>query len=640
MATTFSYTPGYYMAANSDLPVGVETTYNYEDHFAIINALFDSNEFIAGNTTPYSIGNKLYTKVTLVTAGDYVVGDVLYLDDPNNVYFGTARVVEIISSTVIVLDFQYISLPLDNIKIYRTSQFKSPIFKGKTYFNLVEDLSRRVEDSFQKTPLDIYDASSTKKKVKLSLDEDFDYLYKFEDNYFLPGGKIGFNNTSLSSVTQTEFVIGDQISVQQDLFGWTTVSYDSNAGSLRFIGDTVTQPPFRVGQQIQVVEASVPAFVGTHIVTEVDFVSPNYRVTVNYSYSGSPVGAAASLWGMTIPEYNGFAEVTNITVEGANGLVIHTNRDFVQNTPAIGGTITYANGSKLKVNKIDEAEFEIFQGDFNNKYDYTNNNYEDFILHPDKPTGKISTILSDSTEINYINRNDRMDLLVHFSGTSFVGPGSGIQYKFYNAAGTLLGDYVNIFTGSTTELDFYCPSSITDLERTTTSLSSFTNSIDSYTVQVIGLQFGQAASNIIKFKLADCSRYEKYSIAWRDLKGSLISYPFNLLSRKFIETDNKEFYKDTGKFEGGEWSHGLRSSNTVYFGRSKEKLILNSDWVDEYENYKLIDMMNSPQKFINIDGELFPCTFATKQIEDKKSMNDQIFNYTFEVVFAWDKQNR
>lgn len=642
MATTISYKPGQFMAAYADVPVNISTTSNFDNHYALLNALYDENEF---NTSPvpYTIGSELYTRVTLLNPNKYEVGDVLYLFDTGNIYFGFTRVIEIISSTQIVLDFKLTLVPTGNIKLYRASQFKSPIYQSGTTFNLTEDFSNLVRSSYQKK-YEYYDASSTRRDIRLSLTEEYNYELRFTDNAFIGSGSLGFINPSITSLSNVKFQVNDFISVEQDLLQWNTTSFNSDNGNLRFVG-----PPhnFLVGQELIMTYLSPANLNRSYIITSVVNTGTTQSVTVDYPYAGGSVSAGGAAFGLVRPQYNGITQIIDIYIDPnpAVGLVIKTNKPFGPSSQAIGGRITFANGRNIRAWNVDTGNLTIFQANLDSKYDYTNNNMINYVVSSNTTDKRISTIL-EPNEVNYVNRDDVNHLLMHFSSSTLnlSAPNLvGVKIDYFDKDGDLLGETATVTTGRT---DFYFPSSINDQINNnlkvdvTGTFSAYTNSIDSYDVYCIGLQFGQPVSEKIKFKLPDCSRYEKVSIAWRDKKGSLISYPFNLLSRDFIETEKKEYYGQTGKFEGGQWEHGLRRNNTIYNNRSKEKLILNSDWVEEYENKKIIDMFNSSEVFVIKGGEIFPCTITNKEMEDKKTINDLIYNYNFEVYYAYDNVNR
>lgn len=642
MATTLSYKPGEYMAAYADVPVEVKTTFDFDNHYALLNALYDENEFDTF-PIPYSIGSQLFTQVTLINPNKYEVGDVLYILDSGNVYFGYTRVIEIISANEIVLDFTLTLAPSSNIKLFKVSQFKSPLYQSGTTFNLTEDFSNLVKSSYQKE-YEYYDASSTRKDIKLSLTEEYNYELRFTDNGFTSGGFLGFINPAITSLTNIPFNVGDFITVEQDLLQWNTTSFNSDNGNLRFVG-----PPhnFLVGQELIMTYLTPANLNRSYVVTSIVDTGATQSVTVDFPYSGGTVGNGGAAFGLVRPNYNGIAQIIDLYIDPNPfvGLVIKTNKPFGPSSQAIGGVIRFANGRNLKAWNIDSNDLTIYQANLESKYDYTNNNMIDYVVSAAATGKKISTIL-EPNEVHYVNKDDVNHLLMHFSSSTLnlSAPNLvGVKIDYFNESGALLGETATVTTGRT---DFYFPSSINDqinnnLKVDVTGVfSSYTQDIRSYDVYCIGLQFGQQVTEKIKFKLPDCSRYEKISIAWRDKKGSLISYPFNLLSRDFIESEKKEYYGQTGKFEDGQWEHGLRRGNTIYNNRSKEKLILNSDWVEEYENKKIKDMFNSSEVFVIKGGEIFPCTITNKEMEDKKVINDLIYNYTFEVYYAFDNVNR
>jgi hypothetical protein len=120
---------------------------------------------------------------------------------------------------------------------------------------------------------------------------------------------------------------------------------------------------------------------------------------------------------------------------------------------------------------------------------------------------------------------------------------------------------------------------------------------------------------------------------WKDKLGSWLSYPFIYLSRDSTEVERKTYYQTEGNWEDNTFgydSYGRGEKN--YFSRSRDKITLNSGWLEDQEVFLMKDLMKSSSVYVQTpDNVLIACMIEENQIQLKKSINDQIFNYTFNI---------
>lgn len=187
--------------------------------------------------------------------------------------------------------------------------------------------------------------------------------------------------------------------------------------------------------------------------------------------------------------------------------------------------------------------------------------------------------------------------------------------------------------------DFYFPVGLDQFaaNTNTTKLSGATFStivdqIDYYEVYLERL--GSRASNSVFYKLNDdCSYYDIYHLMWKDEKGSWISYPFIYISKDFTEVERKQYYKTEGNWDNNTFGYDTyERGEKSYFVRSRDKVLLNSGWIKEYENELIKDLMQSAAVYVQLpDGTLVGGVIEENQVELKKEISDKIWNYTFNV---------
>ncbi len=144
----------------------------------------------------------------------------------------------------------------------------------------------------------------------------------------------------------------------------------------------------------------------------------------------------------------------------------------------------------------------------------------------------------------------------------------------------------------------------------------------------------RAISEKVWFEINDdCSDYEVYHLMWKDRYGSWLSYPFIYWSKDFTEVERSTYYKTEGNWNDDTYGYDpYGRGETQYFGRSRDKVTLNSGWVKDYENDLIKDLLESTSVYLqDPEGRLLACILEEKSLEFKKNNQIMIYNYTMSV---------
>ena len=77
---------------------------------------------------------------------------------------------------------------------------------------------------------------------------------------------------------------------------------------------------------------------------------------------------------------------------------------------------------------------------------------------------------------------------------------------------------------------------------------------------------------------------------------------------------------------------------TQYFGRSRDKLTLNSGWMRDYENLQIKDLSESTSVYLQTpEGDLVGCIVEQNALELKKNNVEMVYNYTFNVRISYNE---
>lgn len=137
-----------------------------------------------------------------------------------------------------------------------------------------------------------------------------------------------------------------------------------------------------------------------------------------------------------------------------------------------------------------------------------------------------------------------------------------------------------------------------------------------------------------------CTVYEKFTFLFQDRWGSFIPVHFYLKSTKNTDISRTNYRQDYGSFNGTSWTYnthdrGLTNIDTSY----NERITVTSDWLTDDLAELYVEMMTSPEVYHQSEsGELRAINILKNSVENKKTINDQLINYT--VDFEYSNQNK
>lgn len=644
MSYTIITSPNKYSNGYSAIPFRISDTQasSLGNYKYIVNILH--NKKTVSSSSSYSIGNYTYCRLNFSTAHKFKLGENLFLNDVSDFYDGYYTVMEIISSTSIVIDLNYQN-PLNASVVASVIPFKdSPSPDGDLKLDLGDVIKNEVTQNLSDLS-DCFAGDDTRFDYDIVCGREFIPTFEFTDNYFSINGAVGFVNPSLTSPSQVDFQIGDEISITQDLYSWNYLNNFYNWGSLGITGNTAHG--FAIGDTVNITgQITVPSYNGSSTVIS----ASTYSIVLNKPFTSSTPVEGGTAYGVVTPQYNRSTIVTDIRYVSGVGVVVTTDIGWTEVSPVIGGIIKPSDGRlKTKFDGPTLSNYSAFNS-FVNKLDYTISDADKYVLSAG--THYFSTILKTAqgqpTNFGYrIEESTKSWLLTHNSTSGFS---EGTMYVFSNSSNeTIAISYLpNI---SSNKFDYYSPIGINQLKSssnrvditggTLVSLTATTEGqIDSYIVSAWNLTNDEPVCQPFKFILNDmCSRYEIYHLMWKDSRGSWLSFPFKFLSQDSTEVDKKTYYRNEGNWNFNSFGYeDFDRGETTYFSRSRDKILLNSGWIDEDENKLIKDLFKSASVYIQTpENKLIGATILEKDIKFGKNINDDIFQYTINLSYSSDE---
>jgi len=632
--------PNDYMAGYSAIPIRVSDAdaTTSEQFKYLINIIWNKVTF--SSVSDAFVNGQVNTVLELDATHSFKKGETIFINDTanNNTNSGYYNITAIISNTKIAID-QLFEIPFggNTAIVSRVIKYKlSPDIEVEAKIDLSNTIKDFVTQNLEDTN-DIFEGPDTLFNYDISIGSESRILWPFDDNFFV-AGNIGFIYTGTTNIADVPFNIGDEIFIQQEIEAWDYFDnqfFPSFGGNIGYTGTTTHN--FTTGNTIQVVgQITNPQYNGF---TTVIGVPDAQSLVTNVPIGLNTPPEGGTIYGFSRPEYNGVAVITDIitgSTSFGDGVVIVTDKPFTQNTTPIGGTIRYADNRLTIINNEALATGKTAYNAHINRLDYSVAAFDPYVIQNRVSSlNNISTILGNTDKYR-IEQSTKSWLLVHTDGLTET---SSPVYNFYDSSNNLITtqivDNVNDYQ------DFYIPVGIDQLLASpnltpvgaSIPLSAATN-IDYYNVSMSISAGTESISNDITFELNDdCSRYDIYHLLWKDRYGSWLSYPFIYVSKDFTEVERKTYYQTEGNWDNNTFgydTYGRGEKN--YFGRSRNKVLLNSGWVDEYENLLMRDLMESTAVYVQTpDNVLIAGIIEENQIELKKGISDQIFNYSFNV---------
>lgn len=646
MAISIQIEPNEYMAAYSAIPLKFQSTNvnDAEDFKYIINICYDSQS--ANSPTATVVGTNVWTKIT-APAYPYSEGDTILIIDSDDTYTGYYTLKEETSSNQFIIDMVITTPVTGTLTCQRVIKYKIlPDLDGYCKVDLSNTLKDFVTQDLD-DDVSILSAPNTEFQYTLYLGEEKRYSVEFEDNgSFYPtyggNGKVSFWNSSITSLTGVQLSVGDKITISQNLQSWSYNGTYNDSGYLAFSATSAIHN-FRVGQQITVNgQVTEPSYNGVTNILSVDAFPSSTKMTVNKAYSTSVPLESGKIYGTPIPEYNTTCTITDINIDGTYGLVISTDIDWENVSQPISGTITFAENTVIQSLTEDSITGLTVYNAHLNKLDYEISGFTPYVVTTTTTASEqsFSTILDDaelsgSSNAYRVEKTSKGWLLAHQDITT---TSARAMFYGYDSDGALLTQSRLNYPGAH-DTSFMVPIGLSTISGssytniTGSTLSTVVDDIATYKIALCN------SSNSIKSKFVtfevnnDCSRFEMYHLMWKDRYGSWLTYPFKYMSKNITEFDRKTYYKLEGEWGASSFGYDTYDrGEKSYFGRSRDKVVLNSGWVEEFENVLIKDLLESTSVYLQKpDGNLIGCIIEQKSQEFFKKNNVDLYQYMITV---------
>lgn len=160
-----------------------------------------------------------------------------------------------------------------------------------------------------------------------------------------------------------------------------------------------------------------------------------------------------------------------------------------------------------------------------------------------------------------------------------------------------------------------------------------------YEVYLIKAEFNTTYSDSYYFKInRECSKYQKWNFLFRDRMGSFLPLTTKMISKRRAEIEKSNYRQKWGSYDSSLNEWGYKSSDkglTRLITNLTEIYTVSSDIINERMAHIFDEMLISPEVYvIDESGRLRAIDIITSAFEEKKRINDRIFDYTFEWQYS------
>ena len=169
-----------------------------------------------------------------------------------------------------------------------------------------------------------------------------------------------------------------------------------------------------------------------------------------------------------------------------------------------------------------------------------------------------------------------------------------------------------------------------------------TSSVATYTIQIFEAA-GVPVSEIINFELQEECRYTPIRLHFLNKLGAFDSFNFLKANKKTTAIKNKT-YKKTGRNQTALATvyHHNDATNVTYFVESKDTIKANSDWVTEVEHAWLLELLTSPEIYMESRSKKNTIIYLPiqeikqKSYQEKTDDIDHLYNLSIDIVMSAD----
>jgi len=271
-------------------------------------------------------------------------------------------------------------------------------------------------------------------------------------------------------------------------------------------------------------------------------------------------------------------------------------------------------------------------------------NYNDILTIAAVPIGCTFTYYRNGILVNENSQaqTGRLALVLGVGATAGIGfPRFGVGTSTENATATALVSRPQFTIGAT--LNNYVPTKLISAKSGTICRFPIGSNIpdgiplgiDGYIVTPIQTG-GALVGTPYTIDIDDrCSKYPSIDLFFVNRLGAVESFRFDMIHTKTHNVERKTYRKNPYSLNVNTYNYSKQGHTlSNYLNETRERLVLNSNFITEEEAEWLQELVSSPKVWM-YDGQIKGVTIVTNTYEEKQHVKDKVFNLTLEVEVSY-----
>jgi len=216
---------------------------------------------------------------------------------------------------------------------------------------------------------------------------------------------------------------------------------------------------------------------------------------------------------------------------------------------------------------------------------------------------------------------------------------SAVTVQTYDSSGSLLGTF-RITTAASGDIQFVpsSPASLNNIDNSNLALGvqPIINSDVAYYEIYAG--FFTQNSETRTFVLEESCKYNTNTLIFQNNLGAFDSFTFYLGDMSTTDIERKDMKVNVDTVVGNDIVYSMNEREKVtYYTKKSETIKLMSDWISEEESNWLLELMSSPEIYLQEGNELTAVAkIKATNYTKKKEVRDKLFKIDVELELGYD----
>jgi len=212
----------------------------------------------------------------------------------------------------------------------------------------------------------------------------------------------------------------------------------------------------------------------------------------------------------------------------------------------------------------------------------------------------------------------------------------------YNSSGTLISSFKIDATATSGDIQFIpsSPASLNNIDNANIILGSqpiIDSTVASYTI-CLGLVSPLSSSETRTFQIEESCKYNSNTLIFQNNLGAFDSFTFYKGDMSTTDIERKDMKVNVDNVVSNDIVYSMNEREKVtYYTKKSETIKLMSDWISEEESNWLLELISSPEIYLQEGNELTAVAKikATNYVK-KKVVRDKLFKIDVELELGYD----